>query len=214
MNTTPRTVLSIAFLSTALLVAGCSSDTESGSAETSGTPTTDAADPTTTEAATDPAGTTDPAETTEPGEATEPGTSDALVDSGQPVVVQTYTGTYLAPTVEGGVATVDDPAASEVPAGWVFTPVGSDGQGYQLATVALTDGEPTCLALPEGGDPSTDRCEATSPAQVFEVTPLDVPEQVAISSSAGHLGVDPTSGALEVLPTGDQVSSTFTLAAQ
>lgn len=206
MNTTPRTVLSIALLGTGLALAGCSSDSDGGTATTA----SPASGPTTTsDEATEPAApetaTTDPAESTDDG---------ALMDGTQPVDIQSYAGTYLAPTVEGGVALVPDPAANEVPAQWVVTPVDAGGVTYQVTTVALTDGEPSCLAVPTDGDPSLATCDAADPDQVFVVTPLDSPEQVALTTAAGYLGVDTESGNLTVYETGDQLSSTFTLVAQ
>lgn len=206
MNTTPRTVLSIAVLGTGLVLAGCSSDSDGGTATTA----SPASEPTTTSAETsEPAApetaTTDPAESTDDG---------ALMDGTQPVDIQSYAGTYLAPTVEGGVALVPDPAANEVPAQWVVTPLPSGGTGYQIVTVAETDGEPSCLAVAMDADPSLASCDEQDPDQVFVVSPLDSPEQVALTTAAGYLGVDTESGNLAVYDTGDQLSSTFTLVAQ
>ncbi|KQT96351.1 hypothetical protein [Sanguibacter sp. Leaf3] len=206
MNTTPRTVLSIAVLGTGLALAGCSSDSDGGTATTA----SPASEPATTSAETsEPAApetaTTDPAESTDDG---------ALMDGNQPVDIQSYAGTYLAPTVEGGVALVPDPAANEVPAQWVVTPLPSGGTGYQIVTVAETDGEPSCLAVAMDADPSLASCDEQDPDQVFVVSPLDSPEQVGLTTAAGYLGVDTESGNLAVYDTGDQLSSTFTLVPQ
>lgn len=206
MNTTPRTVLSIALLGTGLALAGCSSDSDGGTATTA----SPASEPTTTsDEASEPAApetaTTDPAEGADDG---------GLMDGNQPVDIQSYAGTYLAPTVEGGVALVPDPAANEVPAQWVVTPVDAGGVTYQVTTVALTDGEPSCLSVAMDADPSLASCDEQDPGQVFVVTPLDSPEQVALTTAAGYLGVDTESGNLTVYETGDQLSSTFTLVAQ
>lgn len=206
MNTTPRTVLSIAVLGTGLVLAGCSSDSDGGTATTASS----ASEPTTTSAETSEptapeTATTDPAQSTDDG---------ALMDGTQPVDIQSYAGTYLAPTVEGGVALVPDPAANEVPAQWVVTPLPSGGTGYQIVTVAETDGEPSCLAVAMDADPSLASCDEQDPDQVFVVSPLDSPEQVALTTAAGYLGVDTESGNLAVYDTGDQLSSTFTLVAQ
>lgn len=206
MNTTPRTVLSIAVLGTGLVLAGCSSDSDGGTATTA----SPAAEQATTSAETsEPAApetaTTDPAESTDDG---------ALMDGNQPVDIQSYAGTYLAPTVEGGVALVPDPAANEVPAQWVVTPLPSGGTGYQIVTVAETDGEPSCLAVAMDAEPSLASCDEQDPDQVFVVSPLDSPEQVALTTAAGYLGVDTESGNLAVYDTGDQLSSTFTLVPQ
>lgn len=199
MNTTPRTVLSIGLLGSALALTGCSSDTDDA------TPS-----PTTTSAAAE--ATETPSETADPSP-TEAPEDGSLLDGEQEVEIGTYAGTFLAPSVEGGVVTVEDPAASEVPARWVITPVEGSGETYQLMTVALTDGAASCLALPVEGDVSLATCDAADPAQTFRVTALDSPEQVSLSSSAGFLGVNPDDGMLEVFPSGDQLSSTFTLAA-
>lgn len=213
MNTTPRTVLSIAILSSGLLVSGCASDAGDDAAETAGS-TTATPQPEATEDVTRMPVTDDvtraplPAETDTATSA--PATGEELPWVGQQVLIQTYASTYLAPTVEGGVAVIDDPASSEVPATWTISSVG-DGQGYQVATVALTDGQPACLTLVEGGDPTTSSCDPAAVSQIFDVVTLDRPEQVAISSEAGHLGVDTASGTLTVFPSGDQLSSTFTL---
>lgn len=214
MNTTHRTVLSIALLGAGLALTGCSSDSDGDSSATTAPPaaetTTADADPTTeVDETTEPAA--PETDATEPAEGAEGG---GLMDGTTEVDIQSYAGTYLAPTVEGGVALVPDPAANEVPAQWVVTPVEGGGSGYQVVTVAKTDGQPSCLTVPTGGDPSTTLCDAEDANQVFEVTPLDSAEQVAISSPAGHLGVDTESGNLAVYETGDQLSSTFTLVTQ
>ena len=206
MNTTPRTVLSIAVLGTGLALAGCSSDSDGDTATTA----SPASEPTTTSAETsEPAApetaTTDPAESTDDG---------ALMDGNQPVDIQSYAGTYLAPTVEGGVALVPDPAANEVPAQWVVMPLPGGGTGYQIVTVAETDGEPSCLAVATDAEPALASCDEQDPDQVFVVSPLDSPEQVALATAAGYLGVDTESGNLAVYDTGDQLSSTFTLVPQ
>jgi hypothetical protein len=187
-------------LGTGLVLAGCSSDSDGDTATTA----SPASEPATTSAETsEPAApetaTTDPAESTDDG---------ALMDGNQPVDIQSYAGTYLAPTVEGGVALVPDPAANEVPAQWIVTP------GYQIVTVAETDGEPSCLAVAMDADPSLASCDEQDPDQVFVVSPLDSPEQVALTTAAGYLGVDTESGNLAVYDTGDQLSSTFTLVPQ
>lgn len=211
MRTTHRTVLSLALLGTGLALVGCSSDSD----DTGATPAPTTAAPTTT----------DTAETTEPADdassdsassdgAEAPAAGDAsLTDGTQEILIQSYAGTYLAPTVEGGVALVPDPAANEVPAQWVVTPLEGGGVGYQVVTVAETDGQPSCLAVPFGGDPSLATCDGADPDQVFVVTALDSPEQVALTTAAGYLGVDTESGNLAVYDTGDQLSSTFTLEA-
>ena len=152
----------------------------------------------------------EPTETTEPT-LTEAPDDGSLLDGEREVEIGTYAGTYLAPSVEGGVVTVEDPAASEIPARWVVVPLDGSGETYQLTTVALTDGAPSCLSLPMDADVSLATCDAADPAQAFRVTTLDTPETVALSSGAGHLGVSPDDGTLEVFPTGDQLSSTFTL---
>ena len=209
MRTRQRSVLTVAVLGTGLAFVGCSSD---GDAPATTAPTTEAPtvdDATPTEDATEPAA--PETATTEPAEGPEDG---GLMDGNQEVDIQSYAGTYLAPTVEGGVALVPDPAANEVPAQWVVTPVEGGGIGYQIVTVAETDGEPSCLTVPSGGDPSTTSCDAEDTDQVFVVTPLDSPEQVALTNPAGYLGVDTESGNLAVYDTGDQLSSTFTLVAQ
>lgn len=205
MRTTKRTVLSIGLLGSALAITGCSPDAASGREDAQSsttTTTTTAAEPTAASSET-----TDPT----PTDAPEDG---SLLGGDQEVEIRTYAGTYLAPSVEGGVITVADPATSEVPAQWVITPVGDGGERYQLTTVALTDGEATCLALPADGDVSLATCGAADPAQAFQVTSLDSPEQVSLSSGAGYLGVDPDDGTLQVFPSGDQLSSTFTLVAE
>lgn len=209
MRTTQRTALSIALLGAGLALVGCSSggDDAATTDPTTTAPTTDEATP--TDDATEPAA--PETATTEPAEGPEDG---GLMDGTQPVDIQSYAGTYLAPTVEGGVALVPDPAANEVPAQWVVTPVEGGGIGYQIVTVAETDGQPTCLTVPFGGDPSTTSCDVEDTDQVFVVTPLDSPEQVALTNPAGYLGVDTESGNLAVYDTGDQLSSTFTLVAQ
>lgn len=199
MNTTPRTVLSIGLLGSALALTGCSSDAD------------DAAPSPTTSTVAEPTET--PSETTAPAP-TEAPEGGSLLDGQQEVEIGTYAGTFIAPSVEGGVVTVEDPAASEVPAQWVITPVEGSGETYQLMTVALTDGAASCLALPMDADVSLATCDAADPAQTFRVTALDSPEQVSLSSSAGFLGVDPDDGMLEVFPSGDQLSSTFTLVAR
>jgi len=209
MRTTQRTALSIALLGAGLALVGCSSgdDDAATTDPTTSAPTTDEATP--TDDASEPAA--PETATTEPAAGPEDG---GLMDGTQPVDIQSYAGTYLAPTVEGGVALVPDPAANEVPAQWVVTPVEGGGIGYQIVTVAETDGEPSCLTVPSGGDPSTTSCDAEDTDQVFVVTPLDSPEQVALTNPAGYLGVDTESGNLAVYDTGDQLSSTFTLVAQ
>lgn len=136
-----------------------------------------------------------------------------MTDGSQELEIESYAGTYLAPTVEGGLALVDDPAANEVPAQWIIGPVEAGGDDFQLTTVALTDGEPSCLTLSDGGDPSLAKCDLTDASQVFGVTALDRPEQVSISNEAGVLAVDTESGSLTVHPDGAEMSSTFTLAA-
>ncbi|MEP7762399.1 hypothetical protein [Sanguibacter sp. 25GB23B1] len=199
MNTTPRTVLSIGLLGSALALTGCSSDAD----EATPSPTTSTvAEPTET-----PSETADPTATEEPDDG-------SLLDGEQEVEIGTYAGTFIAPSVEGGVITVEDPAASEVPAQWVITPIEGSGETYQLMTVALTDGVASCLSLPLEGDVSLATCDAADTAQTFRVTALDSPEMVSLSSSAGFLGVNPDDGMLEVFPSGDQLSSTFTLVAK
>ena len=209
MRTTQRTALSIALLGTGLALVGCSSgdDDAATTDPTTTAPTTVEATP--TDDATEPAA--PETATTEPAEGTEDG---GLMDGTQPVDIQSYAGTYLAPTVEGGVALVPDPAANEVPAQWVVTPLPSGGTGYQIVTVAETDGEPSCLAVAMDADPSLASCDEQDPDQVFVVSPLDSPEQVALTTAAGYLGVDTESGNLAVYDTGDQLSSTFTLVPQ
>jgi len=187
MRSTPRALLTISLCGVALALAGCS-------AEPTSEPTSEATAPASSEP-------------------TEGATDGTLTDGSQEVEIESYAGTYLAPTVEGGLALVEDPAAAEVPAQWIIGPVEAGGDDFQLVTVALTDGEPSCLTLSDGGDPSLAGCDVTDASQVFGVTTLDRPEQVSISNEAGVLAVDAESGSLTVHPDGADVSSTFTLAA-
>lgn len=124
MRTRQRSFLTAAALGTGLALVGCSSD---GDAPATTAPTTEAPtvdDATPTEDATEPAA--PETATTEPAEGPEDG---GLMDGNQEVDIQSYAGTYLPPTVEGGVALVPDPAANEVPAQWVVTPVEGGGIG-------------------------------------------------------------------------------------
>jgi len=207
MRTTPRALLTISLCGVALVLAGCSptagGDSTSSSSPTSET-TTPTAEPTQEDTAT---------ASSEPSEPTEGADDATLIDGSQEVEIESYAGTYLAPTVEGGVALVDDPAANEVPAQWIIGPVEAGGDEFQLTTVALTDGEPSCLTLADGADPSLATCDSGDASQVFSVTTLDHPEQVSISNEAGTLAVDAEGGSLTVHPDGAEVSSTFTLAA-
>ncbi|MGW2092617.1 hypothetical protein [Promicromonospora sukumoe] len=204
MRTTSRALLPISLLGVALALAGCSPAADGDSSSPSSSPTSEATAPTSepTEEDTD--------ATSEPTEGAAGGT---LLDGSQEVEIESYAGTYLAPTVEGGVALVEDPAANDVPAQWIIGPVEGGGDGYQLTTVALTDGEPSCLTLADGADPSLGTCDPADASQVFSVATLDSPEQVSISNEAGTLAVDAESGSLTVHPDGAEVSSTFTLAA-
>lgn len=211
MRTTARALLPISLFGLTLALAGCSPEEGGDSpASPSSSPTSETTAPTAepTQDETAPA-------SPEPTEsAPDEGAADAtLIDGSQEVEIESYTGTYLAPTVEGGVALVPDPAANEVPAQWIIGPVEAGGDDFQLTTVALTDGEPMCLTVPTGGDPSLATCDAGDASQVFSVTTLDRADQVSVSNEAGHLGVDTDSGSLTVRPTGAELDSTFTLAA-
>lgn len=209
VRTTPRAFLTISLCGLALALAGCSPAAEG---DTSSSPSTSStSEPTAPSAEPTEDGT--PAASPDASESTEGGADDALIDGSQEVDIESYAGTYLAPTVEGGVALVSDPAANEVPAQWIIGPVEAGGDEFQLTTVALTDGEPMCLTVPSGGDPSLATCEPGDASQVFSVTTLDRADQVSVSNEAGHLGVDAESGSLTVYPTGDELGSTFTLAA-
>ncbi|MFD7024043.1 hypothetical protein [Promicromonospora sukumoe] len=204
MRTTSRALLPISLLGVALALAGCSpaADGDSSSSASS-SPTSETTAPTSEPTEEDTAATSEP---------TEDAAGGTLLDGSQEVEIESYAGTYLAPTVEGGVALVEDPAANDVPAQWIIGPV-EGGDGYQLTTVALTDGEPSCLTLADGADPSLGSCDPADASQVFSVATLDSPEQVSISNEAGTLAVDAESGSLTVHPDGAEVSSTFTLAA-
>lgn len=206
MRTTSRALLTISLCGVALALAGCSPAAEGDS---SSSPSSSATSETT-------APTSEPTEedtATASSEPTDGAADGTLTDGSQEVEIESYAGTFLAPTVEGGLALVEDPAANDVPAQWIIGPVEGGGDGYQLTTVALTDGEPSCLTLPDGGDPSLATCDPEDTSQVFAVTTLDRPEQVSVSNEAGYLGVDADSGSLTVYPTGEEVSSTFTLVA-
>jgi hypothetical protein len=205
MRTTSRALLPISLLGVALALAGCSpaADGDSSSSASS-SPTSETTAPTSEPTEEDTAATSEP---------TEDAAGGTLLDGSQEVEIESYAGTYLAPTVEGGVALVEDPAANDVPAQWIIGPVEGGGDGYQLTTVALTDGEPSCLTLADGADPSLGSCDPADASQVFGVATLDSPEQVSISNEAGTLAVDAESGSLTVHPDGAEVSSTFTLAA-
>ncbi|MGI5190333.1 hypothetical protein ACQEVI_19505 [Promicromonospora sp. CA-289599] len=200
MRTTARALLPISLFGLTLALAGCSPEAGGDSPASESTPTSETTAPT--------------AEPTqeETAPASSESTADAtLIDGSQEVEIESYAGTYLAPTVEGGVALVPDPAANEVPAQWTIGPAEAGGEDFQLTTVALTDGEPMCLTVPADGDPSLATCDADDASQVFSVTTLDRADQVSVSNEAGYLGVDAEGGSLTVSPTGEGVDTTFTL---
>ncbi|WP_223881249.1 hypothetical protein [Nesterenkonia ebinurensis] len=204
MRTTPRALLTISLCGIALTLAGCSPEAEGDN------PTSPSSSPTSETTA--PTSEPTQEETASPSpEPTEDAADATLIDGSQEVEIQSIADTYLAPTVEGGVALVSDPATNEVPAQWIIGPVEAGGDDFQLTTVALTDGEPMCLTVPAGGDPSLATCDSGDASQVFSVTTLDRPDQVAVSNEAGHLGVDADGASLTVHPTGEELSSTFTL---
>lgn len=207
MKSTPRTFLSFGILGFALAISSCSSEAESaqGSAPAPATSTFLAAPTVASSDATVPT----PVGPTSPSASAS--ADSALVGGDGEVEIRTYAGTYVAPSVEGGVITVDDPSTAEVPAQWLISRVEAGGGTYQLRTVALTDGQASCLALAADADVALASCDGSDPAQNFSVTSLDRPEQVALSTTAGYLGVDTGDGTLEVFPSGDQLSSTFTL---
>ncbi|QTE28369.1 hypothetical protein [Pengzhenrongella sicca] len=196
MNTTTRTILAIGLLGSVLAISSCSSDAGGEPEEALSSPTAPSA--------------AEPTETS--SESTTEGPSDeSPLSADQVVEIRTYSGTYIAPSTEGGVITVEDPAVSEIPAQWAIVPVEPGSELYQLMTVALTDGHASCLTVPVGGDVSLAKCDAADPGQVLQVRSLDSPEQVSLSSSAGYIGVEPDDNTLTVFPTGDQLSSTLTL---
>jgi hypothetical protein len=205
MRTTARALLPISLFGLTLALAGCSPEAGGDSPASESSPTSETTAPTaeptqdeTAPASPEPTGST---------------TDATLIDGSQEVEIESYAGTYLAPTVEGGVALVPDPAANEVPAQWIIGPTEAGGEDFQLTTVALTDGEPMCLTMPADGDPSLATCDAGDASQVFSVTTLDRADQVSVSNEAGYLGVDAEGGSLTVRPTGEGLDSTFTLVA-
>lgn len=202
MRSTPRALLTISLCGVALALAGCSADAAGDDPASSSSPTSEATTPT-----------PEPTPEDSAPEPTEGAADGSLTDGSQELEIESYAGTFLAPTVEGGLALIEDPAANEVPAQWIIGPVEAGGDDFQLTTVALTDGEPSCLTLSDGGDPALATCDPADASQVFGVTTLDRPEQVSISNEAGVLAVDAESGSLTVHPDGADVSSTFTLAA-
>ena len=211
MHPTMRAALTVALLGAGATLAGCTSDDASApttSSETGEQPTSspDAPSPTTEPEAPAPSSEA-PEPTTEPSDDGPPAAT-----LGSEMQVQTFAGTYLAPSVEGGVITVDDPASSELSASWIATAVPDHPGAYLVETVALTDGEPSCLALAEGAV-ALAPCDPDEPALLIKVTPLDSPDRVALSSAAGHLGIDTADDSLRVFPTGDQPGSVFTLVA-
>lgn len=188
----------------ALVLAGCSSGADGDN------PTSPSPSPTSETTASTPEPTPEETAPASP-EPTERAADTTLIDGSQKVEIQSYAGTYLAPTVEGGVALVSDPTSNEVPAQWIIGPVEAGGGDFQLTTAALTDGEPMCLTVPVSGDPSLASCDPADASQLFSVTTLDRADQVSVSNEAGHLGVSADGGSLTVDPTGEEVSSTFTL---
>ncbi|MFB9954489.1 hypothetical protein [Cellulomonas denverensis] len=137
------------------------------------------------------------------------GGGNALLDGSTLVDIGTYEGTWLVTTVEGAVTTIDDPAGSELPSTWVIEPAGSTGM-VQVRSSATTDDREQCLALPGDDVVSVATCDDTDPAQQFEVTALDRPEQVNISNANGYLVSDPEGG-VAVEPDPASPASVFTL---
>ncbi|GHG48602.1 hypothetical protein GCM10011331_10490 [Flavimobilis marinus] len=207
MHTTTRAALTVALLGAGATLAGCTSDDNPAPATSS----TAVEQPTSSPEAPSPS-TETPAPSTEEPDATPEPSDDASSDTvlGAEMQVQTFAGTYLAPSVEGGVITVDDAASSELSISWIATAVPDDPGAYLLETVALTDGEPSCLALAEEAV-ALAPCDPDEPALVIEVTPLDSPDRVALSSAAGYLGLDTADDSLRVFDSGDQPGSVFTL---
>ena len=138
-----------------------------------------------------------------------PGTSVDLLDGTHTVDIQTYADEWVTTTVEGGITTVADPAeAGGVPTTWVVQPL--DNGGFHVQTTGTTDGKSFCLSLPGDDVVTVAPCDAASLDQQLDVTTLDQPDQVNISSSAGVVVADPNSG-LALEPDPASPASVFTL---
>lgn len=211
MHTTRRAALTLAFLGAGATLAGCTSEDTPTPAASSTTVEQPTSSPEVTSPTTEPEAPAPSSEAPEPTtEPSDDGTPGAIL--GSEMQVETFAGTYLAPSVEGAVVTVDDPASSELSASWIASAVPDHPGAYLFETVALTDGEPSCLALAEGAV-ALAPCDPDEPALLIEVTPLDSPDRVALSSAAGHLGLDTADDSLRIFDSGDQPGSVFTLVA-
>ncbi|WP_147795618.1 hypothetical protein [Cellulomonas sp. Y8] len=131
-----------------------------------------------------------------------------LLDGTHQVDIQAYGGEWVTTTAEGGVTTVADPAeAGGVPTTWVFQPTGTT---FQVRTTATTDGQPSCLSLPGDDVITVAPCDPAAPDQQLDVTALDQPEQVNVSSAAGVVVAD-QEGGLALDPDPSSPASVFTL---
>lgn len=169
-----------------------------------------AASPVPRSTAPEPSPTAEP--TTEPTAPSSPADGAALVDGTRQVDVQTYGGLWVATSVEGGITTVADPAASAVPTTWVVEPVAPAGGGARalLRSTATVDDRDLCLNTPGDGVLGLETCDPASPSQQLAVGATDQPDRVNITTADGYLVAAPDGG-LALAPDAASPGTVFTL---
>lgn len=139
----------------------------------------------------------------DPGEPTDVEGSGEWIDIYEPVdlsgqlIVHTRAGATVTPTDEGAVIVTSEPRTVTVPTAWTLLPV---GDRFQLATVAPTDGRPTCLSVSGPGAVGLELCDAGRDGQLLQlaVSPTtSAGAPVEIRSESGYLAVNDR-GALTV----------------
>lgn len=138
----------------------------------------------------------------------------AIFDGSRQVDVLTYGDLWVTTTVEGGLTTVDDRDASELPTTWVIEPATGDGADddarHLLRSTATVDGRDMCLNAPGDGALGLAECDASAPSQQLDIGSTDRPDDVNISTADGYLLAEPDGG-LSLAPDPASPGTVFSL---